>query len=588
MEDMEPAQESGIQSQAPEPDRAPASSPSSYQPTGPMEEPEQSQPNETVQVAPHLAEPSTMDKVGVAVKQAISSTPVNPIWPFNSDQDQGFAERAVHEYLANNTGPKLTPDELNKQFPGMDVPFSQNETAASAKIKWDHNQYQKKLADFATYGDPLPWTAKVAIGLGVNVFNPANIAAFAGAGALAGIGEGAGLLETAAHSLSTMGVLEYAGFKQAKNEQENPSIAGAVENTIIGGAVGTGLHFALDALGDFSKASKETLQSVPKDVLEANAKTALAQSESNARIDLTEGHAIAQARINGDLEGQNSPYRFTPMQHPSDRSMYGASSGSGEPSNVHGTDLGPGRALTDDGVQANNHVPDGLVGEFHLKPEQKFLDVEQSASSPEIKQFHDAIESKLGGETKLDIQPDESIKDVLSRLGEMAESGDAPHDILSQVQEIAKQEGFEGFKGVQETPDGSQKNFVHLFDDKAMPTNIYDSNPDIVPKVQPDQIQQTMKDAQRPENGAFSTPEIQKDVHDLRHGPSLNSNSTPDYLDPIVKEKYDSAMQQLQTLAKESPEIKEQLEGLKRLSATDAQEKATLEKFADCVTGSIA
>jgi hypothetical protein len=101
------------------------------------------------------------------------------------------------------------------------------------------------------------------------------------------------------------------------------------------------------------------------------------------------------------------------------------------------------------------------------------------------------------------------------------------------------------------------------------------------PVLQPGQEGEALKQSMDPKNARFLTPEIEKSVHDLRHGEVMGSD--PAKVDQVVQQQYDDAMAKLKEQAKENPAIEKGLESMKEDETVDRKEKSLMQKFADCV-----
>ena len=258
--------------------------------------------------------------------------------------------------------------------------------------------------------------------------------------------------------------------------------------------------------------------------------------------------------------------------------------------------LGTGTQLTSSSDAANNKVANpegskpGHIAETSVAPE-KLLNTDKSAAADyESKDgsFLKALEEKTGVSLENLVGGEQSIGDVVKNLGEWAGHEGVPEDILQQAQDVAKTQGFEGYSLLRKDADGSPIDHVaHMFDENYPITGqVSQANPDIVPKLPADTEKPGPEATQNPPGSVYSTPEVDKEVHDLKHGQSLNS--TPDYMDPFVEQMESQATDQLKQMSEDSPVAKQalkELEGLRRQAATDKQTADMAKRLADCVTG---
>ena len=580
-----PVEEPSVQT-APQAGRSPAATPPT-QPnpvqTAEMIEPQEGIRNEYQQTEPQRQDATYWEKLKKGFEAAGLNKVVNTfsISDESNGGSPGFLERALQEYKANNEGQKLKGTELNKMLPGMSIPFSDDETYASAKIKWDHDQHLKNLQDFASKHGDLDWLSKIGVGLATNIADPANWLIFGG-----GPAAEAGLGAVVASNAAIMTSIEAASALQAKHENQPTSWGDALTNIVVGTATGVGLHYSMGALFRHLKDADKKIKGIPPDINQDNLRQNLAESESNGKMTATPGEAIAKARAAGEMAGEKSPYRFSPMEHPSDRAMFGAASKEGLASDLGGDDLGPGRRLSDDGIQANNFATDGQVGEYHIAEDKKFLNLEDASrkESGEAHDFIKALEEKTGLPLTTEVDQDKSIGDSMKELIERAGEGNIPEDMAQKIQDVAKEQGYDGYQGVQETSNG-KKNFIHLFDDGAKPAIVHAGNSDLVPKQDPTAVAQVIKDAQKPDGKFFNTEELEKEYRDLRHEKPQDTNE--EGMNPIQAEKYKSDFAKLQEMAKEDPALKDAIDDLREQDTTDAQEKDLFKRMATCVLGSM-
>lgn len=532
--------------------------------------------------------PTTTQKIGAVLGLTSDKSAFGIPFPGLADESPGALLRARAESLANDEAQqkgvaRISPDEANKRFPGMPVSFNEPVNPFVAELQYNSQKHREKMQEWASRGTPLPWGVETAVGIAGGVFDPVNLMSmYLTGGASKALGLSRTVLSTFGENLAINAATGVISYKQEKQEHQDVSLSDAAQQAVFGAVGGTALHYAAGAVFRALNGAADHIRRTPKDIQEQNLKSAMAQHESGSVIDITPSNIEVSSRARGDMEGQRSQYRFTPSEHPSDRPYYAAQGSDGIPADY--LNLGPGIQAVDDGMVANNRisVEGGKVAQMDVPPDAKMLDIEQPASSMDQK-FIQELEKK--SDIKIDIQQGESIKDVLSRLGQMAESGDAPHDILSQVQDLAKTEGYSGYKYVLgDEASGTQKNGIHLFDENHQPTDISIGDPALTPTRSGSDIEAQNQRMNDPAASKYHTAETEKAIHDYKHESSLNS--TPDYMDPIIKEQYESTLAMLDEMAKENPELKEELrESLDHGMAIDKQESSVVEKLANCFGG---
>lgn len=504
--------------------------------------------------------------------------------------EPGSLLRRANEYLVesdSNAKPKLGVDEANAKAKsaGSSISFNEPTNPDIVDLRINEDKHQQFLKDWGDRLGSHPFLG-FAAGL-VGGFSPANIALGMVSGGLSEFaGVSAGLRSVFLQNLAINAATNTAGYYQEKREGTQPTIGDKALETVEGALGGTVFHYAVKGLVSAFGSGRDYLSKLSPDVREQVMKEAIVKEELGVKQSPSSYTPMIEARSRGDIEGGTSPYRFTPMEHPSDRAMYSAKNSNG--ANVFDHPLGPGTDLTDNAAYKNHQVSHpggdaGQLGEHQLPPDGKYLDIDQSASVPGVKKFEAEIEEKLGG--KLNIQEGETIKDVLTRLDGLVSTGEAPKDILSQIQEIAKQEGFEGYKHtLGEDLAGNKQNAVHLFDEKAMPNKIMDANPDVTPKLTPEQLRAKNAALDHPENGKYYDENQTQKIRELSHGKP--TNSVPDEQFKINQESYQTARAQLDQRAKIDPTLASEIKiKLDRESLIDKQEKSALENLSNCLSG---
>lgn len=476
--------------------------------------------------------------------------------------------------------PKISAEEANKRYPGMPQAFSEPIDPDVARSQYDHYQKKKNLEDYIAAGSSYPVSGFLA-SLAGSFANPINLAAgllTSGAGTLAGISRN--LKNVAIENGVVNAGMAGIGYVAEKDQHLAPSLGDIPSQIAQGTVVGVGVHYAFAGMGKAFKQGVSQLKKTSPDIIENNLKTVHGQQELGATPNISVGEAEAAARARGDIEGQTSPLRFNPVNHPSEAPFYGAKSSEGPP--VNPKEIGPGISLSRNPGVANNLAGDGgMVAKFDLPKEAKFLDVGKAMDSPEAQEFAKAVEEKTGVKLPTGVTVDD-LFDSLTQVS-LEDAG--------KVQAAAKDLGYSGY-------NLDDKN-VHLFDEKTPPSKVVPANPDLVPRNTEDTRREAFRESIRPENAQTYTPELAKEVHEFHHARPLNAPAEPEYMDPVVKEAHDSAMNQLQEWAKTDPELAEEVKGLspkilekplekfKQEDKIDRIEKALTDKLADCMAGEL-
>ena len=485
---------------------------------------------------------------------------------------------------------KISPDDANKQFPGMPEPFTKPIDPAVARLQYDRYQSQKLRQQWAMHGGDHPWE-DFALGAAVGIFDPVNVAAAVGtegASELVGLGGGfgtAGMSFTKQAALSlgknTLigGGLMAASYEFEKSQHTAPDL----ESTLKWGAaqiVGmTALHAGwIKAFGD----SEAIEKAMPKDLQEEAIRGGIAQEESGAKIDTTPQAVEAKARMAGEMEGQRSPYRFQPLEHPSDKPFYAALNSDGKQVQLAPTEQG--FHAVDDPMAANHMAgKDGKVGEVNFPKDAKFIKGDEPLPEDVLKIAEDAIKSSGHDFSPEDIEnlKDMPASDVLNAISQDSPDGKLPPEVSQALKEA-------GYSGVRYTATDELGKPVHngvVSFDPSEPSRVWQADSELAKGVPDAQKEAFLERSMGSDGSKTATPEITKELYDAKHETSLNS--TDDYLDDILKENLDQAQARLEEFAKTNPDLKSELDDLKEDKTRDAQEKQAAKDLGDCITGSL-
>lgn len=594
-----------------QPEREPASAPAQ-----PQDAPGALQEASTRQQAPvsgglpalHSGEteagiaPSKWGEFVNSLKQTSAASPIGfmPDEPGTLQRMYVQHEQEVQD-RSNGVG-KITPQQATAMFPGMPTPFTTDVDPYVAQLQYDDFQHRQKLQDWAQRGDAAFGSSFIA-GVAGGFADPLNAAlgiATGGAASLLGGAEKAvGLAAARNVFLQNLAVNVATGvpsYYQEKAEHQETSVVGAGIQAVEGAVGGTLFHYGVQGaakafsaaagkVADGLGAAMEFLRRTPEDVQTKTLRTAVAQTEAGAPVDTSLGVEWAKARMSGEA----SPATFTPQGHPSESNYYMAKNADGKSVEFH--NLGKGSYAVDNPSVANSMVSGteggepGQIGEMRPEADKNYLNIEEPAASPDNEKFVGALEEKIGQDIK--IEPNESIKDLLTRLDQEAGQGSKlPPDVLDQAQDVAKDQGYAGYKYVESNAQGQPThNGLLDFRENASPSNAMQANSDVAPKLDPAQEKNFLDQTTSAKASSTYSPEEAKNIKDARQAPSFNS--TPDYMDPIVKDQYDMARSQLEEMVKKDPTLKPELDAMKRQEATMKQEKQALSDFADCVAGSV-
>lgn len=485
-----------------------------------------------------------------------------------SEQDQKIYDRFSGQ-------PKITAEQANKLFPNMPQAFSEPIDPLVAQMQWNYSHRMQKIQEWNSAGGPAPWT-EFGANLVTGFVDPINVAAsFLTGGASKVLGITSSLRNTVLENLAT-NIALVPVERQLVGEMHLPKASSDEElkSVITGTLVGSGIHMVM---GHLFKSELDRVKNLPADVRERALREVIAQNEVGSRPDATRAESEGAIRARGEMEGQGSQARFNPIQNASEAPHYAAKDAAGKNLNPSGQELGSGTVAVRDGAKANHLAANpggdsGRVGVYEIPKEAKLLDLEQPITSESGKAFIDALEKDLGFKIS---SPGDSVLDVMASLPNPAER--------ERAQNIAKSLGYEGYQVLNgEKPENG---YVHLFDENAQPHDSVEANSEIVPRSSEEAKKQAFLESTSPETKKTYTPELAQEIHAFHKGPPLNAEFTPDYMDPIVKEQFDSAKAQLDTWAKDDPKLQEEIkEVFGHGAAVDKQESQVAKDLINCLS----
>lgn len=496
----------------------------------------------------------------------------------------------VQSYSDESGGPTLSADKANKMYPGRAEPYAAPVSEMVAQLEYNDRQRIQKINEWKNAGGETPYT-DFAQGLVGGFADPLNMALgmVAGpAGKLMGLGGATSFAgKFAARYAENLGVNAATSaitYGVEKSEGQNPSLGDTAKQAAEGALGGTIFNTAFGALLERFKAeSPATRERITKEVVAAMDRNTTPNLEAQSQV-------LEQRRM-GAIQDVSNIRRTVPDV--SNQTIYHAAVDAHGSKAVFEDGLGQGTQVHSNPDRVNNSVSDpeggkpGRIGETSLPEGSKTLDVDKPASSDYEgeKSFLKALEEKTGVSIGDAIEGSSqiSVKDVIKELGDMAGHNDVPEDILEQAQQVAKEQGYSGYSFLDKAQDGSNVGRVaHMFDENLPITGEEShANPDVTPKLTSDQQSQLDQEQNNKQSSAYSDPETDKAVHDLRHGPVLNS--TPDYMDQFSKDIEDQAKNELAKFAETSDSAKAGLDELKRMTADGKQQSAMAKALADCV-----
>ncbi len=525
--------------------------------------------------------------------------------------EQGWLIRHSWETTAkeNSSQADLTPEQANKIFPDMPVPFSENVNPAVAKIRYDNAQRWKAQQEWADTGKGTPgWN--LAFGVLGGIADPSMLALGIATG---GATEAAGVTGAVGVYASNFVLGAAQGISAGKMlERENAatfSYGSAFKEAAESAVGGTILHYAVGAISAGVKAGIRELRDSPADLVEKAARTVQTQAENGVKPNLEHINEEIAARNRGEVKGQpGSGYISQPIKEITDRPYY-VGKGLKESGPVLLDDFGKnGVQATDNSQAMNNRINgQGDITEIRLSKDSKILNLEQPAT-PET------IASSFGPEVLAKLPEDmltgeRTLKDVMAELNDNGAEQFKPEGVqtwdqtgksfLEHAQDLAKQNGYQGYSYEGRDLQGvSVDKRLHLFQDSlgdmhnpalGEPILIkeFNANPETVPRMSVEQEAKVAAEAKDPANSIYAQDQqMNEKIREAHHEKAINSH--PEDLDTTVQDIHDQHMEQLKVRAESgSVAAKEALQELQRAKATDQQESDLIKRIADCAAGGV-
>lgn len=505
------------------------------------------------------------------------------------------------------TGNFLQPEDANKFNPYRTMPYTTPVDAGIVAMEAADGRRKQQIQEWLGRNEGGNFLQGAGRFTGAFVDAPIYTAiglATGGAGGLFANGIGAvgdafgpsvgALGRLAGHYGWTLG--EFAGVGQLQNkleagmgEREKP-FTQVVEESVGGAAIATGFGMLARRFFSSGEATPEAIQRGIKESAIALANDEKPPPPGGAPGIFAERKAGVSVDPSGDRitpTVKTSPLHETPL--------YVASHADGG-TLVHEHGLGQGTQFTDSYDVANNGVSKssstpGQIGESRLPEGAKLLDLDRAASEDYSakESLLKKIEEKTGVPVDQAVKNGESLKDVITNLGdwagvELKDGTKIPENILSQVQDIAKEEGYSGYQFASEN-----SRQVHMFDPKAAGmevSNIQHADPSKTPDFgqvpSPEASSPEAKEAQEKLTSQNYSPSVTEALNQIRKtAMTMHPENLSDQITETEKTLADHK-QMLSQLAKELPEADETMKELREQEAHDKRMLDLAKRIMNC------
>ncbi len=503
-------------------------------------------------------------------------------------------EIAIGQRLAKEGAVKLTLEETKQITPWATEPTYKEVAQAQA-------EQHRIMEGIRSYRGSEPM-----IGLGVGLLKmatePGDIALGLATGAAAAAGIAALALPVAgALGVSTVFLsnvaqdlaIQATTAPQLRREGEDITTEHMIGGALMSGVFGTAIHYGTHFLfgGKTKPGERPPNQDVPHTPLDIEAERVLVgelQHESGKEINPNFGEATVRIRRRADINMTQKGighYVYRPLTDTADRDFF-VSGGPEHTNALTGYGGSTERRIievSDNGNFQNNHGDMAL-----LKVEKlNLVDIDQRATSvpavlatitQAIKE-HATVDGKAvapppGKAVALPIGPklsltadghlsfpmEASFRDILDSV-----KTHMPQ-VLDRIREALHSEGIDGYRYVGRDDGGNPvHNGMVLFDDaKTEIVGTYKQNPDMVPRIPPEEIKAAIEGADKKTSSPYYDPRFDE-PQKLLEGPT--------YMEPVDQFQEKARAEVKEQVAADEKSIKQTLAAMEREMAKLAQEQ---------------
>lgn len=504
----------------------------------------------------------------------------------------GFAEGSIPRMVgdamttameASSGAAKISPEEANRRYPGLPVPFKEPVYPEQAALISAENDRKKRNQAWIDRGPQTGWGTNLLVGLGGGI-DPGNILAGIGVGAgfkVAGIAEN--LLSVYGQNLLGNALGQVPGYIQSGRERQVQDLGSEIFNAATGAVLGTGLHFAI-------KSGLEFFERTPKSVKERALKAALIQHENGKKIDVSPAVGAHLGREGGAVApGAIDPYKFRELGHPSENQFFQPLDADTGANPTMGQGWGDGAYYTDSPAVARNtsgtpeSAMDGHVNKVEIPKAAFFADLDAPLPEPLLKKLISVL-SKAGVKDVPTLEqladvPGKSALDLLRGI-DGPEGGKTP---LEAFNSEVKKDGYDGYRYTADGLNGQPNNRVMMFDpERAKVVETLQADKSKVPAMSAEQA----KAASEASDGPGQTRLIGDDAA-AKVGEAIKTLETAQESQARFKMEETEARARLEKAVAESPDsdLREKIDQVDRQYEADKREADAARALAECLSG---
>lgn len=561
--------------------------------------------------------PTRWEQYGARFRQLGRDLPVGVPFMGGDSMHEGALPRMYKDWAFERSlegkSTKISADEANARFPGIPEPFKESVYPEVAQARFNYAKRRQLEQDWIERGPPVGALSTLGVGLAA-ALDPVNMGLGMAAGA-AGMAAGlptAGLAGFgAAVGTNFIGNLagEIPAYLQNKSQNLKVSALDSTEGAFYGALGGTVLHYGIRAA---IRRAEARYRDIPPAAQAKMVREGVAQHLNGEKIDTTTTATNMESRRAGFTrpDGPQSQYQFRVLAHPSEAAHYRAFEAEHNGPVSLSSELGASGVHAADHIEVANNLAgtpesnfEGRIQEVHIDPQATFIDLDQPLPEKIVARILSEAEKKsiqttalttgaenplAGGEKGLTV--DHPLKSMtgweLIRILNDLDADTTGSPRRDALKALAQEEGFDGYRFVENAEGASPSNRVFMFDEAKGITQgeTLTANRDLVPHDPGAEAEYRKQIAESPEAQRDYEPEVEKKVQEQAARAPIEQTE----IDPMLVAQHTDAINRLKEMAKDDPEIDAAIQELKHQEVKDAQEIQAIKDLIDCAGSDIA
>lgn len=479
----------------------------------------------------------------------------------------------------------ITRDEAKARF-GIDI-SEEMILPETALLRVEDKQKKLKMQEWLNRGPDLGVLGNIAAGA-ITLLEPLNLVTnFAGGAIFSAFKVKPTFKNLFLENVVETSSVDIPSYFVDKARNQDVEFSQTATNIIGGSLLGTALQRIAIRLSNRT------------DLDESGFKKAVAQSESNVKIDASSEAAVRTAinsgKTNAPIEAY--PYKFEDFSNK--RTFYSAISAesgkrvSFETGKTDSLDL-PDEALfgavslTDNPNVANNFSSFarsdlfGQIEAYSLKDGANLIDLDSRIDADLSRKFISFLETRgmnLPSEVRLSLEASSDFYISFRQLLDLASS-----DGKKLYLDFLRAENFDGYRYVDMAPDGTKQNKLSVFDpDKLDFVSGEASSNNLIPKIDPSENEDVVRNLGDPSRSNYFDPAVDEEIS---RNQGLKASGFDDDM-KAAQEQKQYAESVLSSLAKEDPALKMEITETAERVKEGRKETSLLKSFFKCVVESL-